>query len=108
MNQQQISRIQCKHCHQPIPANSKKCMYCGGSQGMNQSLIALIICLIVGPIIIIFLAIFVALITPLVASYTKISNERACCTDAGGIWSEGACTGNYNYADYGYCISESK
>lgn len=41
---------------------------------------------------IILIGVVVAVVTPLVNSLMKTSARRACCTDAGGVWSNNACS----------------
>ena len=40
---------------------------------------------------IILIAVVVAVATPLISSLMSSSAEKACCTDAGGVWEGGAC-----------------
>ena len=61
---------------------------------------------------IILIAVVVAVATPLINSLMKTSANKACCTDAGGVWSNGTCskpkgdtTGQYKEEDYKACVS---
>ena len=45
-------------------------------------------------ITIILIGVVVAIAIPLVNSLMSNSKARACCTDAGGIWSGGSCSVN--------------
>ena len=41
---------------------------------------------------IILIGVIVAVVTPLINSLMSNTANRACCTDAGGIWKSGKCT----------------
>lgn len=47
---------------------------------------------------IILIGVVVAVVTPLVNSLMSTTAQRACCTDAGGTWSNNQCSisGTYN------------
>lgn len=47
---------------------------------------------------IILIGVVVAVVTPLVGSLMSTTAKRACCTDAGGVWSNNSCSidGTYN------------
>ena len=49
---------------------------------------------------IILIAVVVAVATPLVNSLMKNSARRSCCTDAGGVWRNNACSAAQNSQDY--------
>ena len=61
---------------------------------------------------IILIAVVVAVATPLISNLMKSSSEKACCTDAGGVWKGGKCTdpknGMYDSATYKSCVDASK
>ena len=56
---------------------------------------------------IILIAVVVAVATPLISSLMKSSSDKACCTDAGGVWKGGTCTdpqnGMYDEKTYTDC-----
>lgn len=61
---------------------------------------------------IILIAVVVAVATPLINSLMKNSAKRSCCTDAGGVWKNNACTAaegskDYNSSGYTSCLSAS-
>lgn len=60
---------------------------------------------------IILIGVIVAVVTPLITSLMSNTAERACCTDAGGVWKSGQCTaGNsntYDAAGYNECVNSS-
>ncbi len=60
---------------------------------------------------IILIGVIVAVVTPLITSLMSNTAERACCTDAGGVWQSGKCTaGNsntYDAAGYNECVNNS-
>ena len=62
---------------------------------------------------IILIGVVVAIATPLVGSLMSNTSKRACCTDAGGIWSGNACdfTKSSNVAggeaSYNACVSNA-
>ncbi len=61
-------------------------------------------------ITIILIAIVVAVATPLINNLMTNASRRACCTDAGGVWSGGDCTpgsGMYNAQGYKDCVDNS-
>ena len=59
---------------------------------------------------IILIAVVVAVATPLINSLMKSASKKSCCTDAGGVWENGACTaaagdtGSYDSAAYTNCV----
>ena len=57
---------------------------------------------------IILIGIVVAVVTPLVTNLMGNTAKRACCTDAGGVWRNNACTdggsGQYDTAGYNSCV----
>ena len=61
---------------------------------------------------IILIGVVVAVVTPLISSLMSSSANRACCTDAGGVWQGGSCTdpGNNHYsaADYNSCVKSAQ
>ena len=61
---------------------------------------------------IILIAVVVAVATPLISNLMKSSSKQACCTDAGGVWQNGACNdpgnGQYSATEYNTCVTESK
>ena len=60
---------------------------------------------------IILIAVVVAVATPLIANLMSSSAEKACCTDAGGVWEGGQCqdggTGMYDEGTFNTCMTES-
>lgn len=63
---------------------------------------------------IILIAVIVAIATPLINSLMRSSTRRACCTDAGGVWSGNACgaagndhTSQYDSGAYEACLEEA-
>ena len=60
---------------------------------------------------IILIAVVVAVATPLISNLMKSSSEKACCTDAGGVWKGGQCTdpnnGMYDKNTYDTCVAAS-
>lgn len=59
---------------------------------------------------IILIGVVVAVVTPLVTNLMSSSAEKACCTDAGGIWKNGQCnkgSSAYSDADYRKCVSNA-
>ena len=44
---------------------------------------------------IILIGVIVAVVTPLINNLMSNTAERACCTDAGGVWSGGECDTSY-------------
>ena len=58
------------------------------------------------------IGVIVAVVTPLINSLMSNTANRACCTDAGGIWKSGKCTsgGNNQYDSAGYneCVNSAK
>ena len=57
---------------------------------------------------IILIGVIVAVVTPLITSLMSNTAERACCTDAGGIWRNGGCresgSGQFDSSGYQSCI----
>lgn len=53
---------------------------------------------------IILIGVIVAVVTPLINSLMSNTANRACCTDAGGVWKSGSCQsgGNKQYDASGY------
>ena len=51
---------------------------------------------------IILIGVVVAVVTPLVSSLMGSAKNRACCTDAGGVWNNNACNG-HNVTAYDAC-----
>ena len=45
---------------------------------------------------IILIAVIVAVATPIIQSMMSSTQERACCMEAGGTWSSGNCSVNYD------------
>ncbi len=56
---------------------------------------------------IILIGVVVAVVTPLVGSLMSSSANRACCTDAGGVWKGNACSG-HNTTAYNACVNSTK
>lgn len=59
---------------------------------------------------IILIGVVVAVVTPLVTSLMSSSAEKACCSDAGGVWKGGQCNpGSSAYDATGYrdCVNEA-
>ena len=57
---------------------------------------------------IILIGVIVAVVTPLVNNLMSNTAERACCTDAGGVWSGGQCDTSYgDAAAYSTCVEKS-
>lgn len=52
-------------------------------------------------ITIILIGVIAAIAIPLVTSLMSNTQDRTCCTDAGGIWEGGACNLNIETADQG-------
>ena len=63
---------------------------------------------------IILIAVVVAVATPLINSLMSSARAKSCCTDAGGVWSGGACQepegdkGSYDAASYQTCLGENE
>ena len=63
---------------------------------------------------IILIAVVVAVATPLVTNLMSRSADRACCSDAGGVWKNSKCqapkggTNTYNSGDYTNCKNNTK
>lgn len=63
---------------------------------------------------IILIGVVVAVATPIINSLMSSSAEKACCTDAGGVWTGGKCTepkgdnGSFSLNQYNTCVSNSK
>lgn len=55
---------------------------------------------------IILIGVVVAVVTPLVGSLMSNTANRACCTDAGGVWKNNACSG-HNAAAYTACVNST-
>ncbi len=59
---------------------------------------------------IILIGVVVAVVTPLVTSLMSSSAEKACCSDAGGIWRNGSCQAGssaYDASGYRDCVNEA-
>lgn len=57
---------------------------------------------------IILIGVIVAVVTPLINNLMSNTAERACCTDAGGVWSGGKCDTSYGDASaYSECVEKS-
>ncbi len=56
---------------------------------------------------IILIGVIVAVVTPLVNSLMSSTAERACCTDAGGIWKGSECQGAESSL-YKKCVDAAK
>lgn len=60
---------------------------------------------------IILIAVVVAVATPLIAQLMSSSAEKACCTDAGGVWEGGACvdggTGMLSCTQFTGCVTDA-
>lgn len=61
-------------------------------------------------ITIILIAVVVAVATPLISSLMNTTKNRACCTDAGGVW-KGQCSdpgnGQYSKSAYDKCVKDA-
>ena len=54
---------------------------------------------------IILIGVIVAVVTPLINNLMSNTAERACCTDAGGVWEGGSCDTSYGDAGaYQDCV----
>ena len=60
---------------------------------------------------IILIGVIVAVVTPLITSLMSNTANRACCTDAGGVWRSGKCTdggsGQFDSAGYNSCVENA-
>lgn len=62
---------------------------------------------------IILIGVVVAVATPLINSLMGSSAKKACCTDAGGVWSGGTCkaakndNGSYSQSQYNSCVQSA-
>lgn len=59
---------------------------------------------------IILIGVVVAVVTPLVTSLMSSSAEKACCSDAGGVWQGNACepgSSAYSVKAYNDCVREA-
>lgn len=56
---------------------------------------------------IILIGVVVAVVTPLVTNLMNSTANRACCTDAGGVWKGNTCTG-HNAQAYNTCVKASR
>jgi putative effector of murein hydrolase len=61
---------------------------------------------------IILIGVVVAVVTPLINNLMTNTANKACCTDAGGVWSNGNCraaTGSNDYDAAGYraCVQKT-
>lgn len=62
---------------------------------------------------IILIGVVVAVVTPLINNLMSSTANRACCTDAGGVWKQGKCQAanggedNYDSTSYSNCLSNS-
>lgn len=60
---------------------------------------------------IILIGVVVAVATPIINSLMSSSAKKACCTDAGGVWSGNTCkaaagdNGSYSQSQYNQCVS---
>lgn len=63
---------------------------------------------------IILIGVVVAVATPLINSLMTTSAEKACCTDAGGVWKGGTCVapandkGMYSASQYENCKKDAR
>ncbi len=63
---------------------------------------------------IILIGVIAAVVTPLVSSLMSNTANRACCTDAGGVWKGGSCqppannSGSYDAKGYNDCVKSAK
>lgn len=55
---------------------------------------------------IILIGVVVAVVTPLVGSLMGNSRNRACCTDAGGVWQGNTCA-RHNVETYNACVQSA-
>lgn len=62
-------------------------------------------------IAIVLIGVVAAIATPLISNLLKGTAEKACCSNAGGVWKQGGCkdpgNGSYDSTTYSTCISES-
>lgn len=59
---------------------------------------------------IILIGVVVAVVTPLVTSLMSSSAEKACCSDAGGVWRNGGCQAGssaYDSTGYSECVRQA-
>lgn len=60
---------------------------------------------------IILIGVIVAVVTPLITSLMSNTANRACCTDAGGVWRSGQCqdggSGQFDSAGYNDCVNNA-
>ncbi len=63
---------------------------------------------------IILIGVVVAVVTPLINSLMSSTANKACCTDAGGVWKGGNCSapandnGSYSSNSYTNCVNSAK
>ena len=61
---------------------------------------------------IILIAVVVAVATPLISNLMSSSSDKACCTDAGGVWKQGSCqdpkNGQFSTKEYDNCRNAAK
>lgn len=62
---------------------------------------------------IILIGVVVAVATPLINSLMTSSAKKACCTDAGGVWSGNTCgpaandNGSWSQQQYNQCVEDA-
>ncbi len=60
---------------------------------------------------IILIGVIVAVVTPLITSLMSNTANRACCTDAGGVWRGGSCqdggSGQFDSSGYQSCVDNA-
>lgn len=60
---------------------------------------------------IILIGVIVAVVTPLITGLMSNTANRACCTDAGGVWRSGKCTdggsGQFDASGYDKCVKNA-
>ena len=60
---------------------------------------------------IILIGVIVAVVTPLITSLMSNTANRACCTEAGGVWRSGSCqdggSGQFDASGYQECVNNA-
>ena len=60
---------------------------------------------------IILIGVIVAVVTPLITGLMSNTANRACCTDAGGVWRSGSCqdggSGQFDASGYDKCVDNA-
>ena len=55
---------------------------------------------------IILIGVIAAVVTPIINSAMKSTAKKACCNNAGGVWTSASCT-SANTKEYSSCTSEA-